>query len=310
MPKRPGEFGKLLRHILPDEISHEDQIIPVAGRPPDPAGAVGPHNPPDVVGNVCRVVVQRDAVRQHVRRGQDAARPTGLGVVPRRVAERDQPLLRVDAGHSDEVAADAHPITTRLQLPEAEQQDHVLGAIDLLGDPVVAWSWHQGDLVLGGKAVIGQVFQDRLVHGDHIGAQLRDTAELPVGVHAPGQVLDELAVGAGRRAGIVHVAGIMVVPFAGHVGLDQRVVVVDGRGRHGRGLELAVEPPERIGDGDRATVGPTPVGGLRRGAHAPVILVLVEVGHAARRVIPPPAGLPEEGRDLGFVHQQRESQLK
>ncbi len=69
------------------------------------------------------------------------------------------------------------------------------------------------------------------------GSPMPVTAPLPIGVHQPGQVVNERD----------HVPRIVVVPNVGAVRCDQIVIVVDRRWEHRVGLHLGIEPPQAVG---------------------------------------------------------------
>ncbi len=158
-------------------------------------------------------------------------------------------------------------------LPEAQQQDHVLAAHHLLGDPEVIGLIDQCDDVLVPHPPVAQVVLDAVVHVVDVGAGLVD-----VGLEVERQI-------SRQRRGVLWV---VIVPRA--VGPDEGVAIADGQRSADRAdrllLELAIEPPERVG------------GGEGRGEAWPH-LHLVEVGLAGGRVVLPRTGFPVEGTPIG-----------
>ena len=94
-----------------------------------------------------------------------------------------------------------------------------------------------------------------------------------VGMHSQGQIAHKVR----------HVLRVVVVPAI--VGLHQRMPIGDIRRRHRPWLELGVQPPEGV-SGRRRPIDPP---GLASG----LVSILIEVGHAVRRIVGP-ARLPAD----------------
>ena len=170
----------------------------------------------DVLG----VVVHRRVVR--VGMGYwNLSVASGLGVVPVRVADGYLIGQRVDPRGGHIVPADALPVHGVNFLPEAQQQHHVLAALHLLHDPVPVRRLDRALVVRAVHAVVDQVLVYAALHVHHVGAVLGRVGALAVGVHQPGEVVDE------RQ----HVLRIVVVPYPWVVRGEQTVVIIYRRRR-------------------------------------------------------------------------------
>ena len=199
------------------------------------------------------------------------ARTAELGIVAPGIADGDQIAETAHAGSRDVVSAQPLPAVT-LQLPEAEQQQGIVAALNGVLDPVERGLRGRDDRI-GAQATALQVGGQAA--GD-AGAGRAGVAL--VRLHVAGQVLHQ------QR----HVALIVVIPRS--IRRHHRVVIGRRWRRRCACLELGVEPPQRVGRSHRRIIRP----GLR-GRICPGGLSLVEVGHAAGSVVGDPLLFPAEG---------------
>ena len=278
------------RHVRAGEVLHFVPGTSVARRLPvssDSQRADG--DGVDVVGDEGRLIVQREfqAVLVRVFRWwQHLPQIAGLAPIEPGIAEADVEVGRVNARHGHIVPAQAHRLAGLL-LPEAEEQDHVMAGPHVLFDPLEGRRLDVRDDIACAQALVGQVAVDGVNGIAESSANPPSAAALAVDVHAIGQVFHQLILRF-HAIRMIDIAWVVVIP--GAIGLHERVAVGHIRRRVGAGLEAGVVPPEGVGHGHCRIIGP--LAGLRM---APERLLLIEVRHSIRRVVPISAGLPVHG---------------